>query len=60
MLEFLSGIEFVNEKEINEEELLINYSDKARYPSEQTYREIDSIIESFDNSAFGLRKWGSN
>ena len=58
MLELLNGIEFVNEKEINEEELVINYSDEARYPSEQTYREIDSIIDSFDNSAFGLRKWG--
>ncbi|QDJ97726.1 hypothetical protein PALS2_101 [Staphylococcus phage PALS_2] len=59
MLDLLKGIEFVNEKEINEEkELLINYSDEARYPSEQAYREIDSIIESFDNTAFGLRKWG--
>ena len=56
MLELLNEIEFVNE--INEEELLMNYSDEARYPSEQTYKEIDSIIESFNNSAFGLRKWG--
>lgn len=58
MLELLNGIEFVNEKEINEEELVINYSDEARYPSEQAYREVDLIIESFDNTSFGLRKWG--
>lgn len=57
MLE-LNGIEFVNEKEIKEEELLFNYSDEARYPSEQAYREVDLIIEGFDNTAFGLRKWG--
>lgn len=55
MLDLLNEIEFM---EINEEELLNNYSDEARYPSEQTYKEIESILDSFDNSAFGLRKWG--